>query len=1002
VSEPRREGDGDLSESLVRHCNLVCDRFEAAWRAVATGGSRPLIESFLPNHTVQGQPLLLHELIYLDLHYRRLAGETCSAGEYLQRFGELDPGWLAEALRTEGVVNPHPTTLGSPASPATGSVVDPVVLGAPPSRTAPTPRYTRDRLYATGGIGQVWVARDHSIGRQVALKELRPDRASNTVLRARFLTEARITGQLEHPGIVPVYEAAWQPEDGEPFYTMRFVKGRTLREAAAAYHDKRKRGTAGPLDLRGLLDAFLSVCNVVAYAHSRGVLHRDLKGQNVVLGDYGEVFLLDWGLAKVMDPAEREFPAGTMVPAPPPPEGASASETAALSEGLVYLEDMSFEATAAGAVLGTPGYMAPEQAAAQSEHVNKRTDVYGLGAILYEVLTGRAPFPGQNLKAVLARVQNEPPAPPRDINPAVEPALQAICLKALSKAPEARFASAREIGRQVRCFLAGEPVPCYPDPWTTRLRRWMGRHRTLVTGVAAAVLVATVSLGVAGLFLKTASDRERASRLEAEDNLRLAQLIVDRYLVPISDDERLKSLGMERLRRDLLLQARKIYEQLAHRGAGVPSLQLPRARALHGLGLIEAQIGDRARAREYYEEALGILQDLKPGRSQALEAEDSLAQVARDLGVWHWRANQPPATARPYFDQALAIHRRQAGTPDASPAHRYQLAVTLHRFGLFAVNTGDAVGAREMLEDSARILEGLREQDAQAPAYLQTLASCYLTLSQANQRLDQYDQVQPLLEKCVQVRERLNATHPDVPTYQQEYGNTLMVLANWHGLHEDRAEQQRAVALLQQALRVFEKLASQHPDVPEYDKKRAAVMQQVAQRFVNAREPVPLKETLDSERPLLAKLGKEHADDPDYPALRLDFGLAEAVWHVQVGDHAGAASLLEQCQQQLAQGHFVRDVAGPAYFNITCYYSLAAEAAQADRKLTERARAEAADRYLARALGTLKQAQTAGFLVGPRTLASLKTDKDLTLLRARDDFHQWLRAFEARLAPRRQ
>src|SRR5262245_31299579 len=232
-------------------------------------------------------------------------------------------------------------------------------LGAEPGA-----RYTLTRLHATGGIGRVWVARDPTLGREVALKELRPERAENPLVWARFLQEAKVTGQLEHPGIVPIYELGWRPQDNQPFYTMRFVRGGTLRAAIQAYHRKRAEGSAGALDLRALLDAFVAVCNAIAYAHARGVIHRDLKPANVVLGDFGEVLVLDWGLAKVLgepaDDTEPELSRPTLGDAP---------------------DDL----TQAGQVLGTPAYMAPEQAAGRPDQVGRRTDVYGLGAILYEI-----------------------------------------------------------------------------------------------------------------------------------------------------------------------------------------------------------------------------------------------------------------------------------------------------------------------------------------------------------------------------------------------------------------------------------------------------------------------------------------------------------------------------------------------------------------------------------------------------------------------------------------
>ncbi len=211
-------------------------------------------------------------------------------------------------------------------------------------------RYTLSRLHATGGIGRVWVARDVQLGRDVALKELRPERAGSAELCERFLREAQITGQLEHPGIVPVYELSRRTDDDQPYYTMRLIQGRTLTEAVRVYHEKREHGQADSLELLMLLNAFVTICNTVAYAHSRGVIHRDLKGQNVVLGDFGEVLVLDWGLAKLVELAQDE-------PNAPP---------------VVFDLPGSGEAnlTVHGQALGTPAYMAPEQAAGRVDLID--------------------------------------------------------------------------------------------------------------------------------------------------------------------------------------------------------------------------------------------------------------------------------------------------------------------------------------------------------------------------------------------------------------------------------------------------------------------------------------------------------------------------------------------------------------------------------------------------------------------------------------------------------
>jgi len=289
-------------------------------------------------------------------------------------------------------------------------------------------RYSLKHLHARGGIGQVWLAHDADLGRDVALKELRPEQVNNPTALARFLDEARITGQLEHPGAVPVYELIRQSPDHSPCYTMRFINGQTLAEAARAYHRKRVESQADPLDLVTLLNAFVAVCNTVAYAHSRGVVHRDLKGPNVVLGSFGEVVVLDWGLAKVLSQPVGETDPFLDLRVTPSDEGR----------------------TVGGQVMGTPGYMAPEQAAGRPDLIDFRTDVYGLGAILYEILTGRPPFEGPDLLDVLRMVREEEPVPPRRLNGEVSSALESASLRALAKDPARRPASASQLAAEVQ------------------------------------------------------------------------------------------------------------------------------------------------------------------------------------------------------------------------------------------------------------------------------------------------------------------------------------------------------------------------------------------------------------------------------------------------------------------------------------------------------------------------------------------------------------------------
>jgi len=346
-------------------------------------------------------------------------------------------------------------------------------------------RYQRLRLHATGGIGQVWLAEDACLGREVALKELKPERAADAGLARRFLHEARITSRLQHPGVVPVYELAGGGDGQAPFYTMRFVRGRTLAETVSDYHRRRTAGSAGPLELRALLRAFVSVCHTVAYAHAQAIIHRDLKTANVVLGDFGEAVLLDWGFARELDDAEDD---------------GAAEQPAGDAPGH----------TLAGQVVGTPGYMAPEQAAGRRDLVSRQTDVYGLGAILYEILAGRPPFAGAETAELLRQARDTEPPPPEAHWPGMPRALAAVCRKALDRAPAARYASAGDLAQEVERWLADECPLAHAEPALARVGRWTRRHRPLVAALAVSFLLVMIG------FVLLEAEQARTAEVRAQ------------------------------------------------------------------------------------------------------------------------------------------------------------------------------------------------------------------------------------------------------------------------------------------------------------------------------------------------------------------------------------------------------------------------------------------------------------------------------------------------------
>jgi tetratricopeptide (TPR) repeat protein/tRNA A-37 threonylcarbamoyl transferase component Bud32 len=347
-------------------------------------------------------------------------------------------------------------------------------------------RYRPRRFHARGGQGDVYLAHDETLNRDVALKRLQPRRASRSDAVRRFLREAEVCARLQHPGVVPVYTQG-HDADGLPYYTMRFVEGESLKAAIERLHGEpvalapgTLRGPTPParpfdsLEFRRLLQRFVSVCETVAYTHSKGVIHRDLKPANIMLGPFGETLVVDWGLAKLAD-----------------------SDAASRSLDDTPTSDRD---THAGEVIGTPAYMAPEQARGETGRVGPAADVYSLGATLCELLGNATSSP---------------------------PALLAVCRKAMAPEPTDRYASAADLAGDIEHWLADEPVGAWREQFWPRMRRWMRRHTRLTTGVAAALAVAVVAAGVATVLLTASNQRERRAKESAQAREAETKAILD-------------------------------------------------------------------------------------------------------------------------------------------------------------------------------------------------------------------------------------------------------------------------------------------------------------------------------------------------------------------------------------------------------------------------------------------------------------------------------------------
>lgn len=683
---------------LLAFQNRFLDRASllAAIDAWSSDTSRPIRDILLQRNLLSAAELASVELL-AEKFLERHEGDATRSLEHLT---PVD-GALRQALEdTAGAPNVRTSLaalVGEDATPQADASPR-TVAGDAGSSMPKGSRFRILRPHARGGLGEVFVAEDGELHREVALKQMQARHADNERTRARFVLEAEITGRLEHPSIVPVYGLNTDA-DGRPFYAMRFVRGESLRQAIATFHasSKRRSNATGTLEFRKLLQRFVAMCDAIAYAHSRGVLHRDLKPDNVMLGKYGETLVVDWGLAKALGKRDT------------PDDGPDSDEhiLAPISGGDVAETQM-------GTALGTPGYLSPEQATGRIESLGAATDIYSLGATLYHLLVNRPPVRGDDLRTVLARTERGEFKPPREIDARVPRGLEAICLKALALRPEDRYPTARALADDVEQWLADEPVSALREGPIMRIGRWMRKHRAIVGSIAAAIIVVAAVASVAAVSIERArreaaslaeangqlatrneqlADTERAAKEQAEQSAREADrqrdLALDTLNALVYDvqDQLVNRAGMQELRRRLLDTARTNLTKIGRGSDGQRrSVDRLSAAALVKTGDVFAALGALDDAATLYREAADALTASLAADANDEWARQALSVAQNQLGDILQQQGDMPA-ARALFEQSLA-----------------------HRKALVAAKPDDAGGQRDVVSSSNRLAEVMRQQ----------------------------------------------------------------------------------------------------------------------------------------------------------------------------------------------------------------------------------------------------------------------------------------------------
>jgi tetratricopeptide (TPR) repeat protein len=901
------------------------------------------------------------ELLYNEMLIREDLGEHPDPGDYAATFPELADRLRLQLEVHEALSSDEIAAVGWPTS----------SRGLPPAAPR-VPGYELLGELGRGGMGVVFKARQTQPNRIVALKMILEGRFASELDHLRFANEAEMVAALDHPSIVPILEVG--QHDGLPYFTMPFLGGGSL---------------AGPKhlpgdDSRALARLVAEIAAAVHHAHQRGILHRDLKPGNILLDDEGRPHVTDFGLAKrVQD-----------------------------GRGL----------TSTGAIMGSPGYMSPEQASGDPSAVTTASDVYGLGAILYSLLAGRAPFEGSSVQETIARLNEEPPEPPSRFNRSVPPPLDQICLKCLEKEPSRRFGSAEALADDLRRWLAGEPISARPERLSERTRRWVRRRRTAVVASAAAVLVALIGMAVvlavqvgANRQLSAANDREQA-------RFDLAMEAIEQFHTGVSEDLLLKEPQFQALRARLLQGAHEFLGRLEGLLQGQADRRSRRAlaQAYEDLAALTEKIGSQTDALGLQRRGLAIRRELALDPRAGVVARVAIGRSLLALGPLHVRTGHADDALAAYeearvvlegaqryaggprdfrtelatcdhltgelqaatgrLDEALSSYRKarsirlaQDRDSSSSTEARGALAESEAAIGVLLWQAGRPGEAVDSLANARDLLETMVRDRPADTALRSRLARCYNAIGYPLHALGRFDEALKAFESARAMLKTLVRDNPTVTEFRQQLALSESQIGT---LLCDIGRRTEALEPYRRAQALLMDLAQANPDVAEIQNDLARCYSQIGQVLGTIGQPVEALASAEKGRLLREAIV---AANPDVTVYRSNLAVTLGYIGILRREAGQFAEAVASLRQGIAQLEGLPSRSPEDDYNLACYHSsLASLAEKPGSGISAAEGREDADR----AMADLRRAAGGGFLMLPL----MSSDHDLDSLRSRLDF----------------